>query len=207
MLVFMVRGLFSRLRFPYAQFPCSAVTGDLLNNPFWEAVFRLERMEFKVLVLITGPRYFIYILFYTFRFWLLPLMVPQSTTGWCKSTIWRRNWFLKYATFMLRTTETCFLYRCPSSHQNCEKLLVIQCKITMGMYHAATCIHVLVLMRLYCWCFNLALPQMYRTMGRKYPGVILWHCMSKTLESHLVLPWYRSCHMSTFIWHLLLRCV
>lgn len=87
MLVFMVHGLFSRLRFPYAQFPCSAVTGDLLNNPFWEAVFRLERMEFKVLVLITGPRYFIYILFYTFRFWLLPLMVPQSTTGWCESTI------------------------------------------------------------------------------------------------------------------------
>ena len=49
MLVFMVHGFFSRVRFPYAQFPCSAVTGDLLYNPFWEAVFRLERMEFKVL--------------------------------------------------------------------------------------------------------------------------------------------------------------
>ena len=49
MLVFMVRRLFCIVRFPYPQFPCSAVTGDLLYNLFWEAVFRLEWMEFKVL--------------------------------------------------------------------------------------------------------------------------------------------------------------
>ena len=49
MMVFMVRGLFSRLQFPYAQFPCSAVSGDLLCDPFWEAVCRLERSDFKVL--------------------------------------------------------------------------------------------------------------------------------------------------------------
>ena len=48
MMVFMVRGLFTPLRFPYAQFPCATVTGDLLFHPFWQAVFRLERMEFKV---------------------------------------------------------------------------------------------------------------------------------------------------------------
>ncbi len=47
-MVFMVRGLFTRLRFPYAQFPCCSVTGELLFNPFWEAVIRLERMELKV---------------------------------------------------------------------------------------------------------------------------------------------------------------
>ncbi len=48
MMVFMMRGLFTRLRFPYAQFPCCSVTGELLFNPFWEAVMRLERIELKV---------------------------------------------------------------------------------------------------------------------------------------------------------------
>ena len=52
MMVFMVQGLFTLLRFPYAQFPCTTVTGDLLFHPFWQAVFRLERMEFKVHVCI-----------------------------------------------------------------------------------------------------------------------------------------------------------
>jgi len=50
MFVFMVRGLFIRLQFPYAQFACSSVTGDQLFNPFWEAVMRLERCGFMVLV-------------------------------------------------------------------------------------------------------------------------------------------------------------
>jgi len=48
MMVFMARGLFTRLRLPYAQFPCASVTGDLPFHPFWHAVSRLERMEFKV---------------------------------------------------------------------------------------------------------------------------------------------------------------
>lgn len=49
MMVFMVKGLFSRLQFPYVQFPCTAVSGDLLFDPFWEAVRRLERSGFRVL--------------------------------------------------------------------------------------------------------------------------------------------------------------
>ena len=48
MLTFMVRGLFTSLRFPYAQFPCTKLTGDLLFDPFWEAIYRLERCGFKV---------------------------------------------------------------------------------------------------------------------------------------------------------------
>ena len=47
-MTFMVRGLFSHLRFPYAYFPCHNITGDLLYDPFWEAVYRLERCGFKV---------------------------------------------------------------------------------------------------------------------------------------------------------------
>ena len=48
MMVFMVRGIFTPLRFPYAQFPCEKLTGGLLFHPFWKAVYRLERMTFKV---------------------------------------------------------------------------------------------------------------------------------------------------------------
>ena len=48
MLVIMVRGLFTKLQFPYAQFPCASVSGDLLFDPFWEAVSRIERLGLKV---------------------------------------------------------------------------------------------------------------------------------------------------------------
>lgn len=48
MMVFMVRGIFSTLRFPYASFPCCSLTGEQLFSPFWESVFRLERLGFKV---------------------------------------------------------------------------------------------------------------------------------------------------------------
>ena len=49
MLVLMVRGLFCKLNFPYAQFACSSMSGDLLFDPVWEAVSRLERLGFRVL--------------------------------------------------------------------------------------------------------------------------------------------------------------
>lgn len=45
----MVRGLFSSLKFPYAQFPCTSVCGDQFYDIFWEAICRLERCGFKVL--------------------------------------------------------------------------------------------------------------------------------------------------------------
>ena len=48
MMVFMVRGLFSSLQFPYAQFPCTNITGDMLYDPFWEAVRRIEACGLKV---------------------------------------------------------------------------------------------------------------------------------------------------------------
>ena len=43
LLVFMIRGLFSGLQFPYVQFPCLNLTGDMMYDVFWEAVERLER--------------------------------------------------------------------------------------------------------------------------------------------------------------------
>lgn len=48
MMVFMVRGIFTSLRFPYAIFPCSSLHGEQLFPLFWESIFRLERIGFKV---------------------------------------------------------------------------------------------------------------------------------------------------------------
>ena len=39
MTVFMVRGLFSNLKFPYAMFPCAKLVGEQLVPIFWECVF------------------------------------------------------------------------------------------------------------------------------------------------------------------------
>ncbi len=49
MMVIMVRGLFTKLQFAYAQFPCASVCGYHLYDIFWEAVQRLERCGFKVM--------------------------------------------------------------------------------------------------------------------------------------------------------------
>lgn len=43
-MVMMVKGLFTPLRYVYAQFPCTSITGDLLFEPFG----KLERIGFKV---------------------------------------------------------------------------------------------------------------------------------------------------------------
>ena len=48
MMVFMVRGLFNKLQFPYAQFPCANLSGDLLYEPFLEAVRRVETSGLRV---------------------------------------------------------------------------------------------------------------------------------------------------------------
>ena len=48
MMTFMIRGLFTSLKFPYAHFPCLKISGELLFDPFWEAVYRLERCGFRV---------------------------------------------------------------------------------------------------------------------------------------------------------------
>ena len=48
MSVIMVRGLFTKLRFPYAQFSCVNLTGEQISPLFWEAVYRAERCELKV---------------------------------------------------------------------------------------------------------------------------------------------------------------
>lgn len=50
-LTVMVRGIFVRLRFPYAHFLTTGVAGDYIYLIVWEAIERLERLGFKVLVI------------------------------------------------------------------------------------------------------------------------------------------------------------
>lgn len=49
MLAIMVRGVCTKLRLPYAQFTCVNLTGEQIYPLFWEAVFRVERCELKVI--------------------------------------------------------------------------------------------------------------------------------------------------------------
>ena len=51
MVVFMIRNLFSKMEFVYAQFPCSSLSGDLIHPLVWGCVKRLESYGFKVMAL------------------------------------------------------------------------------------------------------------------------------------------------------------
>ena len=52
MFIIMVRGFFIRPNFPYVQFPCTTMmSGDLLFDLVWEAIYCLERMQLKVLAI------------------------------------------------------------------------------------------------------------------------------------------------------------
>ena len=50
MLVFMIRGLFTSLEVPFAQFPTNGVTGDELFPIVWEAIRNIEECGLKVMV-------------------------------------------------------------------------------------------------------------------------------------------------------------
>ncbi len=49
MLLFMVRGMCSKLEFPYAHFATKGVSADLLFPLVWDAVYRLELCGFNVI--------------------------------------------------------------------------------------------------------------------------------------------------------------
>ena len=55
MIVFMVRGIFIKLNFPYAQYPVTDLSADLLYPIVWEVVKNLEGAGFKVISL-TGDK-------------------------------------------------------------------------------------------------------------------------------------------------------
>ena len=52
LLVLMVRGLFCKLNYPYAQFACNDISGALMFDSFWEAISRLERLGFFIFLVL-----------------------------------------------------------------------------------------------------------------------------------------------------------
>ena len=51
-LMLMVRGLFPGLELPYAQFPCTSLSADIVFPLVWASTKRLETCGFKVLACI-----------------------------------------------------------------------------------------------------------------------------------------------------------
>ena len=47
-LAFMVRGIFTSCKFPYAHFPTHSLSGDQIFSVAWQAIERLERAKLKV---------------------------------------------------------------------------------------------------------------------------------------------------------------
>jgi len=78
-MVFMVRGLFNNLQFPYAQFACGDLCGEQLFDPFWEAIRRVETCCLKVCVCFYFAEAFMELLLH--RCLELLWMVTVSTGG------------------------------------------------------------------------------------------------------------------------------
>ena len=79
MIAFMVKGLFTNLRFPYAQFPCTSITGEQIFSPFWQTVFTI---------------------LFTCRCWLLPLMAPLLTEDLLPFMTLLISWSISLTIFM-----------------------------------------------------------------------------------------------------------
>ena len=46
-LTFMVRGIFTSLKYPYAHFFCSSITGDLMFQPFWRLCIGMREWDLR----------------------------------------------------------------------------------------------------------------------------------------------------------------
>ena len=57
MLVIMVWGLFTKLQYPYAQFPSVKLSGDQIFDPFWETVYWIECCSLKVVGATPNQRF------------------------------------------------------------------------------------------------------------------------------------------------------
>ena len=105
MMVFMVKELLHKFDYPYAQFACGNLSGDLIFDPIWEAVARLERRGFL--------------------YWHCVAMVLLQIESFGNCTVKGMNCYTKYLTFMLLMKRGfCTLSQTPSSSQNNKEQLV-----------------------------------------------------------------------------------
>ena len=116
MLVIMVRGLFTKLRFPFVHFTCVNLTGEKIHPLFWEAVYRVERCEMKVMGAtfdgVSANRHF------------LQLHGPTLKPG-----------EVLYKVPNPHTREKQDFSRSTAFDQDSKELLVIYSKAAVGEYH------------------------------------------------------------------------
>ena len=145
-MVFMVRGLFTKLQFAYAQFPCSQVRGDKLYVPFWEAVCRLEKCGFKVTLLCTLILVLMSVLFCTLILVLMSVLLCMLGAG--SDTRWELSQPSPHQTarpnsqFGIQGSQPIhhgsqaitLLFRSTSPHENSPELYGIKSQITLGKF-------------------------------------------------------------------------
>ena len=191
MLVMMVRGLFSRLRFPYVQFPCTDlsgttvkcyilymytlchnfISGDQLFDPLWEAVFRLECLGFRVMALCCDG------LAANRRLFSLHQskgIVHKVINPHAHSGERRPLFFLSDPPHLIKTVRNCWA--------NYKRKLWVS----------------IPLLKNFVLPFS-AITSPYSAMGWTYPGVIWWNYTITTDPRHRTLDWllFQSLNMST----------
>lgn len=115
LLTFMVRGLYSSCKFPYAHFPTDSLTGDQIFPIVWEAIERLERIGFKVMAITadgasTNRKFF--------------RMHAKSTTGLCYkcpnlyASEERSIYFFSDVPHLMKTTRNCWSHSSKNGSRN-----------------------------------------------------------------------------------------
>lgn len=125
-LVFMVRGIFIQLNFPYAQFPTTDLSGDLLFPIVWEVVKNLESAGFKVMSL-TGDKASVNRKFFRMN-GSSPSTIPYRVRNHY-ATDDRYIYFISDVPHLIKTTRNCWSNS--FSHSNKRPLWVCQYKINM----------------------------------------------------------------------------
>ena len=106
MFAIMVRGIFIKLNFPFASFPCRDLNGHHIASILMEATFRLEKLGFKVMAhTMDGSsknrKYFR----------LMGLKEKQSPKHKMKNPFTTENryiYFLSDPPHLMKTTRNCF---------------------------------------------------------------------------------------------------
>ena len=142
MLVFMVRGLFSSLEFPYVQFPCTTISGDLLFDRLCQAIECIERIEWcglKVLAMTADgalPNRHLFKIHNPFPgSFTHKVPDPYSTDG-------RDLLFFSNPPHLLKTVRNCF----PSKSQDLWVSFLIPCLNE----HLVALLFVVILTNLFC---------------------------------------------------------
>ena len=139
-LTLMVRGIFSRLRFPLANFPTAGVTGIELHDILWEAVEKLERCDFMV-VSLSGDGCSPHRRF--FRLHQGTSEVPHKAVN-VYSQDKRKLYFFSDAPHLVKTARNCLSH---SGYHRTRLLWVSSCMANIYVAFA-----------LYCNCFMFQYP-------------------------------------------------